>query len=106
MTRPPNQPDEQAEDAPVIRLTRGRLADDELAAVVAVLSARAGSGRRLPAADAAHRSEPGRWREDDRSGDYLAARSWQRRGSALRRPDGDGEDGSRSSAPGYAASAR
>jgi hypothetical protein len=61
---------------PLVRITRGTLTDDELAALTAVLMARAAAVQQ--AAPAAHVVEPiARWQRLERRPAYFSPFSWQ-----------------------------
>ncbi|MBB0228878.1 acyl-CoA carboxylase subunit epsilon [Streptomyces calidiresistens] len=59
-----------------MRVERGRVSDEELAAVTALLLARAGAARETAPAPARRRSSAG-WRRLERTPGFRAPHSWQ-----------------------------
>lgn len=63
-------------NANLVRVERGDASDEELAAVTALLLARAGAARTAPAELAPARSTAG-WRRLERAPGFRSAHSWQ-----------------------------
>jgi hypothetical protein len=63
-------------DANLVRVERGRASDEELAAVTALLLARAGAARSAVTEERPRRSTAG-WRRLERTPGFRSPRSWQ-----------------------------
>ncbi|MCX2967461.1 acyl-CoA carboxylase epsilon subunit [Streptomyces sp. TRM70308] len=61
----------------LVRVERGRASDEELAAVTALLLARAASGPGAAPEATAPRRTPARWRRLERTPGFRAPHSWQ-----------------------------